>query len=98
MPPFGKAMPLISLCNGPAFTICPDFVYFDHSIHVNKGMGCETCHGRVDEMPFTERRRSLYMAWCLSCHRDPAPNVRPRAIRSSQWDITARRAVPRALS
>ena len=56
----------------------PDFVYFDHSIHVNKGIGCETCHGRVDQMPLTQKASSLYMAWCLNCHRDPAAFVRPR--------------------
>jgi hypothetical protein len=56
----------------------PDFVYFDHSIHVDKGIGCETCHGRVDQMPLTQKASSLYMAWCLNCHRDPAAFVRPR--------------------
>ncbi len=56
----------------------PGFVYFDHSIHVNKGVGCETCHGRVDEMPLTWRANTLLMAWCLNCHRDPARYVRPR--------------------
>jgi hypothetical protein len=56
----------------------PDFVYFDHSIHVNKGIGCETCHGRVDQMPLMEKTSSLYMAWCLNCHRDPAKYIRPR--------------------
>lgn len=56
----------------------PDFVYFDHSIHVNKGIGCETCHGPVDEMPLTWKAQSLFMSWCLDCHRDPAQYVRPR--------------------
>jgi len=55
----------------------PDFVYFDHSIHVNKGVGCETCHGRVDQMPAIEQVAPLTMSWCLDCHRDPAPNLRP---------------------
>jgi hypothetical protein len=55
----------------------PDFVYFDHSIHVNKGVGCETCHGRVDQMPAIEQVAPLTMTWCLECHRDPAPNLRP---------------------
>jgi len=55
----------------------PDFVYFDHSIHVKKGVGCETCHGRVDEMPLTWRENSLKMEWCLACHRDPAAFLRP---------------------
>ena len=56
----------------------PDYVYFDHSIHVNKGFGCATCHGAVDEMPLTWKTQELYMRWCLDCHRDPAKFVRPR--------------------
>jgi Cytochrome c7 and related cytochrome c len=56
----------------------PDFVYFNHSIHVNKGVGCETCHGRVDRMPLMVQTSSLQMEWCLDCHRDPAKFVRPR--------------------
>jgi hypothetical protein len=56
----------------------PDFVYFDHSIHVNKGVGCETCHGRVDKMPLTWQKASLQMEWCLDCHRHPERYVRPR--------------------
>ena len=58
----------------------PDFVYFDHSIHVQKGIGCVTCHGRVDEMPLMWRQQSLLMEWCLECHREPERFVRPRAI------------------
>ena len=56
----------------------PDFVYFNHSIHVTKGVGCETCHGRVDRMPLMVQQASLQMEWCLDCHRDPAKFVRPR--------------------
>jgi cytochrome c7-like protein len=56
----------------------PDFVYFNHSIHVNKGIGCSTCHGRVDQMPLTYKVNTLYMQWCINCHRDPAKYVRPR--------------------
>jgi hypothetical protein len=56
----------------------PGFVYFDHSIHVQKGIGCVTCHGRVDEMPLMWREHSLYMEWCLACHREPERFVRPR--------------------
>jgi hypothetical protein len=55
-----------------------DFVYFDHSIHVKKGMGCSTCHGRVDQMPLTWKTNTLYMEWCLECHRAPERFVRPR--------------------
>lgn len=56
----------------------PGFVYFDHSIHVAKGIGCVECHGRVDQMPITRRQAPLTMQWCLDCHRDPAPHLRAR--------------------
>lgn len=56
----------------------PDFVFFNHSIHIHKGVGCVTCHGRVDQMPLTLRAEPLTMQWCLDCHRDPAPHLRPR--------------------
>ena len=56
----------------------PDFVHFNHSIHVNKGIGCSSCHGRIDKMPLTYQAAPLTMAWCLSCHRDPSKFVRPR--------------------
>jgi hypothetical protein len=55
----------------------PDFVYFDHSIHVAKGVGCASCHGPVDEMPLMWRVETLHMQWCLDCHRHPAPHIRP---------------------
>lgn len=55
----------------------PDFVYFNHSIHVNKGIGCSTCHGRVDEMPLTWKVESFRMSWCLSCHENPGKHLRP---------------------
>ena len=56
----------------------PDFVYFDHSIHVNKGVGCTTCHGQVERMPLMWQEKSLQMEWCLECHRNPERYVRPR--------------------
>ena len=56
----------------------PDFVYFNHSIHINKGVGCTTCHGPVGEMPLMYRENTLQMGWCLSCHREPEKFVRPR--------------------
>ena len=56
----------------------PDFVYFNHSIHVNKGVGCSTCHGRVDLMPLDVAGPTLQMQWCLDCHRNPEKYVRPR--------------------
>src|SRR5262245_6672417 len=62
------------------------FVYFDHSIHVKQGVGCSTCHGRVDQMPLTRQVASLYMEWCLNCHRQPERYVRPRAeVFNMQW-------------
>ena len=64
----------------------PDFVYFNHSIHVKKGIGCVTCHGRVDEMPLVWREKTLHMDWCLECHREPARFVRPREhVFSMDW-------------
>ena len=57
----------------------PDFVYFNHSIHVKKGVGCETCHGRVDQMPLMQQERSLQMEWCINCHRAPEQFIRPRS-------------------
>jgi hypothetical protein len=56
----------------------PDFVYFDHSIHISKGVGCNTCHGPVDRMPLMYNDASLEMEWCLNCHRAPEKNLRPR--------------------
>lgn len=64
----------------------PDFVYFNHSIHVGKGVGCATCHGRVDQMGAIEQAAPLTMSWCLDCHRNPAPNLRPAEfITSMTW-------------
>ncbi|MGZ8487530.1 MAG: cytochrome c3 family protein [Candidatus Binatia bacterium] len=56
----------------------PDFVYFDHSIHVNKGVGCATCHGPVDRMALMWQDQTLQMEWCLDCHRAPERFLRPR--------------------
>jgi hypothetical protein len=58
----------------------PDFAYFDHSIHVRKGVACVTCHGQVDDMPLMHREATLHMEWCLECHRDPARFVGPRGL------------------
>lgn len=64
----------------------PDFVYFDHGIHLAKGMGCSSCHGRVDQMPLAWRVNTLHMEWCLSCHRQPEAYVRPReAVFDMAW-------------
>ncbi|MEP6916013.1 MAG: cytochrome c3 family protein [Acidobacteriota bacterium] len=56
----------------------PDYVYFNHSIHVSKGVGCATCHGPVDRMPLIYQKSNLQMNWCIDCHRHPEQNVRPR--------------------
>ena len=55
----------------------PDYVYFNHQIHVNKGVGCESCHGRVDQMGTDVKANTFYMAWCIDCHRNPEKFVRP---------------------
>jgi hypothetical protein len=65
----------------------PDYVYFNHEIHVNKGIGCSSCHGRVDQMPLMYAENSLQMEWCLNCHRDPAKNLRPTSeIYNMAWE------------
>jgi hypothetical protein len=56
----------------------PDFVYFNHQVHVAKGVGCDTCHGRVDKMPLMLQHASLQMEWCLECHRAPEKFLRPK--------------------
>ncbi len=57
-------------------TDLPDFVYFDHSIHVAKGIACQSCHGRVDQMPLMRKAHAMHMEWCLECHRHPENNMR----------------------
>ncbi len=65
----------------------PDYVYFDHSIHVAKGVACFSCHGDVNEMPLIKRGASLQMSWCLDCHRDPTPNLRPPSeVTNFRWE------------
>ncbi|MGE0480174.1 MAG: cytochrome c3 family protein [Phycisphaerae bacterium] len=54
-----------------------DFVYFNHSAHVSRGVGCVSCHGRVDRMEVVYQKQPLSMAWCLECHRNPEPHLRP---------------------
>lgn len=58
----------------------PDFVYFNHSIHVNKGIACVECHGRIDRMPLTKLNQPLFMQWCLNCHRNPEKHLRPQSM------------------
>jgi len=64
----------------------PGFVYFNHSIHVAKGVGCSTCHGQVDNMPAVYQENTLQMEWCLSCHRQPEAFIRPKSeIYNMSW-------------
>lgn len=65
----------------------PDHAYFNHSAHVAVGVGCATCHGRVDKMEVVRQDQPLSMAWCLDCHRDPKPNLRPKdQVTNMEWD------------
>ncbi|HEY7552273.1 MAG TPA: cytochrome c3 family protein [Hyphomicrobiaceae bacterium] len=78
-------------------TDLPDYVYFNHSIHIAKGVGCSSCHGEVVRMPLTVKAKSLTMQFCLNCHRDPGPNLRPKdQIFNTEWQRTAE--TPSALS
>jgi len=64
----------------------PEFAYFNHSIHVAKGVGCSTCHGQIDEMPAVFQQNTLQMEWCLSCHREPEKFIRPKSeIYNMKW-------------
>ena len=76
----------------------PDFVFFDHSVHVNHGIGCVTCHGELDQMPLTWKSHTLYMRWCLNCHRAPEKYIRPREeVFSFDWKATNQMALGRKL-
>ncbi len=80
-------------------TDLPDYVYFNHSIHIAKGVGCSNCHGEVDKMPLTYKAKSLTMQFCLDCHRDPAPALRPKdQIYNTDWRRTADTPSPEALA
>jgi hypothetical protein len=64
----------------------PEFVYFNHSIHVNKGVGCSTCHGQIDQMPAVYQENTLQMEWCIACHQAPENKIRPKSeITSMKW-------------
>lgn len=76
----------------------PDYVYFNHSIHIAKGVGCASCHGQVDRMPLSYKEESLTMEFCLDCHRDPGRRLRPEAeIFNTEWRRTAATPSPDAL-
>ena len=64
----------------------PDYTFFNHAIHVNNGVPCVECHGRVDKMPLMWREEPLQMQWCLECHRDPAHRLRPiETVTAMEW-------------
>ena len=66
----------------------PEYVYFNHSIHVSKGVGCSSCHGDIANMPAVYQENTLQMEWCVACHREPEKNLRPKAeIFNTKWDI-----------
>lgn len=70
--------------------VLPDYTYFDHSAHVNKGVACVTCHGQVDQMPVLYQVNSLQMSWCMDCHRNPGQYIRPREeITNMNWQPPA---------
>jgi hypothetical protein len=76
----------------------PDYVYFNHAIHIAKGVGCASCHGDVEAMPLTEKAASLTMGFCLDCHRNPGPNLRPKdQIFNTEWHRTKDTPSPEAL-
>lgn len=76
----------------------PDYVYFNHSIHLAKGIGCATCHGRVDRMPLLRQAVSLQMEWCLACHRHPERFIRPKEeVFNMKWEAADQEALGRRL-
>jgi hypothetical protein len=79
-------------------TDLPDYVYFNHSIHLAKGVGCQSCHGAVETMALTYKARSLTMEFCLDCHRHPGPHLRPKsALYDTDWKRTPQTPSPAAL-
>jgi hypothetical protein len=76
----------------------PDYVYFNHAIHIAKGVGCSSCHGDVKSMPLMAKASSFTMGFCLDCHRDPGPNLRPKdQIFDTDWHRTNTTPPPEAL-
>lgn len=76
----------------------PDYVFFNHSIHIAKGVGCDECHGRVDKMPLMREAQAFHMMFCIDCHNNPAPRLRPRdQVFNMNWRRTADTPSPEAL-
>jgi Cytochrome c7 and related cytochrome c/Class III cytochrome C family len=77
----------------------PDFVFFNHSIHLKKGVSCVKCHGRIDQMPLTWKQNTLSMSWCIECHRNPAKNLRPHEhLYEMAWQPSTAEEQPRLVS
>lgn len=73
----------------------PDYAFFDHSAHLAAGVGCSSCHGRIDQMPVVGQVEPLSMSWCLDCHRDPSPHLRPKSeITNMAWEPAHAAATP----
>ena len=84
-----KAWPRTSRWRWTRVYTLPDYVFFDHSIHIAKGVGCTGCHGPIGDMPLDLKAQTLYMSRCLSCHRDPAPHLRPKdEVFNPHWQRT----------
>jgi hypothetical protein len=64
----------------------PDYAYFNHSAHISVGVGCASCHGRIDQMEVVRQAKPLSMGWCLECHRDPEPHIRPSSVPPTRMD------------
>ena len=77
--------------------LLPDYAFFDHSVHVAAGVGCVSCHGRIDTMEVVRQEQPLSMSWCIDCHRDPWPNLRPKdQVTNMTWDGRAMGYDPKA--
>ena len=69
--------------------LLPQHAYFNHAVHVHAGVGCVSCHGRVDQMEIVRQAEPLSMGWCLECHRDPSAHIRPRGVAVTRMDWVA---------
>jgi hypothetical protein len=74
----------------------PDYAYFNHSVHINARVGCASCHGRIDQMEVVQQAKELSMGWCLECHRNPEPHLRPSSVPVTRmdWDPSVTRMTP----
>lgn len=79
----GEAIPWVRV------HMLPDYAFFDHSVHIAAGVGCASCHGRIDQMKVVTQSKPLSMSWCLDCHRDPGKHIRPPDVEPTQMDWIA---------